>query len=157
MKRTTGALLGLGVVFLGIQLVPVERTNPPVTGEVPAPDDVMAILQRSCWDCHSNETRWPWYSRVAPVSWLVAEDVEDGRRHANFSAWDGYDAKDSDEVLEEVIEVMEKAEMPIWQYTLVHGDAKLSADERERLIAWAREMRAENGAPQPGATAEPQG
>jgi hypothetical protein len=117
----------------------------------------MAILQRSCWDCHSNETRWPWYSRVAPVSWLVAEDVEDGRRHANFSAWDRYDAKDSDEVMEEVIEVMEEAEMPIWQYTLVHGDAKLSTDERERLIAWAREMRAENGAPEPGATAEPQG
>ncbi len=151
MKRTTGALLGLGLVLVGIQFVPVERTNPPVTGEVPAPDDVKAILERSCWDCHSNETVWPWYAHVAPASWLVAEDVEDGRRHANFSAWDRYAADDRDEVMEEVVEVMEEAEMPLRKYTFIHRDAKLSDAERERLIEWARAMRAEIGVEAPGA------
>lgn len=154
MKRTTGVLLGLGVVLVGIQLVPVDRTNPPVTGEVPAPDDVRAVLERSCWDCHSNETSWPWYSRVAPASWLVAEDVEDGRRHANFSTWDRYDAEERDEVMEEVVEVMEGEEMPLWQYTLLHRDAQLSRAERERLIEWARAVRAEIGAAQAGAAGE---
>lgn len=149
MKRSTGALLGLGVVLVGIQLVPVARTNPPVTAEIPAPDDVKAILERSCWDCHSNETVWPWYSRVAPASWLVAEDVEDGRRHANFSTWDRYDAEERDEVMEDVIDVMEEAEMPLWQYTLLHGEAKLSGGERERLVEWARAVRAEIGVVEP--------
>lgn len=149
MKRTTGVLLGLGVVLVGIQLVPVDRTNPPVTGEVPAPDDVMAILERSCWDCHSNETSWPWYSHVAPASWLVAEDVEEGRGHANFSTWDQYEPEERDEVMEELIEVVEEAEMPLWQYTLVHRDAKLSETERGRLAEWARAVRAEAGVAEP--------
>lgn len=138
MKRGTAALVGAGIVLLGIQLVPVDRSNPPVTGEIRAPDDVMSVLERSCWDCHSNETHWPWYAYVAPVSWLVAHDVEEGREHVNFSEWDAYDAGERDEALEEVVEVMEEQEMPLGKYIRLHPDADLSAAERERLIAWAR-------------------
>jgi hypothetical protein len=76
------SLLALGIL---IQLIPIRRDNPPATGSVAAPPEVMSILRRSCYDCHSNETIWPWYSRVAPVSWLVARDVHEGRRHVNFS------------------------------------------------------------------------
>src|SRR5450759_484008 len=81
-------LAGAVVVALGaIQLIPVDRTNPPVQKEMPAPPDVQAILRRSCYDCHSNETVWLWYSKVAPISWLVSRDVRQGRRELNFSDW----------------------------------------------------------------------
>lgn len=143
MNRKTGALLVLGVVVVGAQLVPVDRSNPPVAGEIEAPDDVRTVLERSCWDCHSNETVWPWYAHVAPVSWLVAQDVEEGREHANFSAWAAYDGKERDEVLEELVEVMEEEEMPLRKYTALHPSAKLSPAERERLIDWARALREE--------------
>src|SRR6478672_7737844 len=80
-------LTGLFVAFLAAQIVPVTRVNPPVEGDLTAPADVKAVLRRACYDCHSNETVWPWYSHVAPVSWLVADDVNKGRRHWNFSTW----------------------------------------------------------------------
>src|SRR5271166_3000619 len=77
-------------VFVLIQLVPMSMTNPPITQDVAAPAPVELILRRGCYDCHSNETRWPWYARVAPVSWLVIRDVNRGRKHVNFSTWDKY-------------------------------------------------------------------
>jgi hypothetical protein len=157
MNRKSGALLGLGVVLVGIQLVPVERTNPPVTGEIRAPDEVMAILERSCRDCHTNETSWPWYSRVAPVSWLVAHDVDEGREHANFSEWDTYDAKERDDVLEEMVEVMEKGEMPLRKYTALHPSAKLREADRERLAEWARAERVEPSPAAAGPAPSPAG
>ena len=86
-------LLGLVVALVAIQLVPVDRTSPPVTADIAAPANVRAVLKRACYDCHSNETTWPWYSRVAPVSWLVARDVREGRKELNFSDWGGYAAK----------------------------------------------------------------
>src|ERR1700749_1346437 len=77
----------LVVVLIAIQFVPVTRTNPPVTNALQAPDAVASILRRSCYDCHSNETIWPWYAYVAPISWLIAGDVNDGRKHLNVSSW----------------------------------------------------------------------
>src|SRR5438874_1058331 len=82
--------IALGTVLVAIQLVPVERTNPSATKPIEAPAEVTAVLRRSCYDCHSNETRWPWYAYVAPVSWLVADDVKDGRAKLNFSSWGDY-------------------------------------------------------------------
>ncbi len=79
------------VAGAAIQLVPVKRSNPPVEFEVEAPADVHAILERACYDCHSNRTRWPWYSSVAPVSWLVARDVRRGRKELNFTDWPAFD------------------------------------------------------------------
>ena len=93
-KAIRRTFLFVGVVFLLIQFVPVERTNPPVTGEVEAADPVMEALRNACYDCHSNETRWPWYSRVAPLSWRIAEHVRIGRRNLNFSEWQGMSAED---------------------------------------------------------------
>ena len=87
------SFLVLILAVIGIQFVPVNRMNPPVTGEIGAPEKVMAILHRSCYDCHSNKTVWPWYSYVAPISWLVADDVHEGRRHMNFSEWNTYNTK----------------------------------------------------------------
>ena len=137
MKRSTTVAVAALAGLVAIQLVPVEQANPPVETEVDAPDDVRAILERSCYDCHSNETRWPWYSRIAPLSWVVAYDVEEGREHLNFSAWNRLDAGERAEAIEEVWEEVEEGEMPLWFYLPLHPEARLSPDDMERLEAWA--------------------
>ena len=142
MKRILryGAIV-LVVLLVAIQFVPVERSNPPVTGLVDAPEDVLNTLQRSCWDCHSNETDWPWYAYVAPMSLRVTQHVRMGRQHVNFTEWDGYDAEDLDEAYEDIAEEMEKAGMPLSDYLLVHRDAKLTQADRDRIASWADSAR----------------
>jgi len=107
MKKPVRSLLIVCcVIFLLFQFVPVDRSNPPVVADLQAPVDVKSVLQRSCYDCHSNEVKWPWYSYVAPVSWLVAHDVKEGREELNFSEWDRYanDPEMKEEIVEEVAE-----------------------------------------------------
>jgi len=131
------SLVSLACAGLAIQLVPVQRSNPPVLADLQAPAEVKAILKTSCYDCHSNESVWPWYSRVAPVSWLVASDVARGRRHFNFSTWDSYDAKKQQRILARTVREVERGDMPPWYYTIKHGDAKLTPAQRALLLAWA--------------------
>lgn len=126
------------VATVAAQLVPVDRTNPPVRMEVDAPADVKRILERSCYDCHSNRTRWPWYSHVAPVSWLVARDVHEGREEINFSEWPMFDFDEQDHLLEQVEKQITRGKMPLPVYLIMHGDAALSRADREKLLAWAR-------------------
>jgi hypothetical protein len=130
-------VLAAVAVFVAIQLVPVQRSNPPVTAEVPAPPEAQAVLRRACYDCHSNETVWPWYSRVAPVSWLLARDVREGRAELNFSTWDRYSTKEQVEKLKESWEEAAEGEMPPWFYLPVHRDAVLSAEDKQVLREWA--------------------
>ena len=132
--RLAGVLLG---ALLAIQFVPVDRSNPPVQLEVQAPIAVREVLERSCFDCHSNRTRWPWYSRIAPVSWLVAHDVEEGREHLNFSEWNRLDESERREAREEVWEEVEEGEMPLWFYVPLHPEARLSPEDRTLLRRWA--------------------
>jgi heme-binding protein len=132
------ALIAVALVAVAIQALPVERSNPPVESEVPAPDAVRAILRRACYDCHSNETVWPWYSRVAPVSWLLARDVTEGRRELNYSTWSGYDEARQAKKLKETWDEVSDGEMPPWFYVVVHREAALSAEDREALRAWAQ-------------------
>jgi hypothetical protein len=130
-------VLGVVVVFAAIQFVPVDRSNPAVTAEVPASPEARAVLRRACHDCHSNETVWPWYSQVAPVSWLVARDVRKGREELNLSTWDRYTTKQQVKKLKESWEEVAEGEMPPWFYLPVHRDAVLSADDRSILRQWA--------------------
>jgi len=122
-----------------LQLVPVERGNPPVEQEIAAPPRVAGILHGSCYDCHSNQSAWPWYGYVAPFSWLVAHDVEEGREHLNFSTWGRCDEEERAELLEELLEEVEHGEMPPWTYTLLHPGSALTAEELATLRAWARD------------------
>jgi hypothetical protein len=104
-------------------------TNPP-------PPQVAAVLQAACYDCHSHETKWPWYSHVAPVSWLVVSDVNEGRRHVDFSDW----PTDPDAIakkLDRINEVMDYREMPPKQYTLMHPKARLTEADRKLLLDWS--------------------
>ena len=125
------------VAFAAIQLVPVDRSNPPVEDEVPAPAEVRAVLRRACYDCHSNETTWPWYSRIAPVSWLLAADVREGRKELNYSTWSRYDAKRQAKLLKESWEEVAEGEMPPSLYGPLHPDATLGEQDRAALKAWA--------------------
>ena len=124
------------VVLIGIQFVPVDKTNPPVSGEIKAPENVMQILRTSCYDCHSNESVWPWYSNVAPVSWLVVNDVNEGREHLNFSQWQSYSGEDKAEDIEEIWEDVEEGEMPSWYYLPLHPEARLSDKDKETIKNW---------------------
>ncbi|HEV7759791.1 MAG TPA: heme-binding domain-containing protein [Acidimicrobiales bacterium] len=126
------ALAGLAV-FVALQLVPYgwSHPNPPVTQDAPWPDAASEEIARtSCYDCHSNETDWPVYAYVAPMSWLVRRDVEGGRDHLNFSRWDEGEAD-----VDDAVDAVEDGSMPPRQYTLVHRGATLSDAEVDRLVA----------------------
>lgn len=132
-----GAIV-LATVFIAIQFVPYgwHHSNPPVVQDAPWPNAASASIAReSCYGCHSNETDWPLYSYVAPMSWLVRGHVDDGRDRLNFSRWD----RDSDEADDAVDEVLE-GQMPLSQYTLIHRSAKLTAAETQILVDALRQM-----------------
>jgi hypothetical protein len=126
----------LVVALIAIQLVPVARSNPPVTEAIAAPDAVVAVLRESCFDCHSNETHWPWYAYVAPVSWLVAYDVEEGREHLNFSEWDRYAPDERAHMVEEVWEEIDHGAMPLPKYLRLHPGARLTDEDQRILREW---------------------
>jgi hypothetical protein len=98
---------------------------------------VRAILRRACYDCHSHETEWPWYSRVAPISWKIAEDVHEGRAALNFSTWNRLDTKHRVEAMHHAWEEVAEEEMPPWFYLPPHPAARLSPEDRSLLRAWA--------------------
>lgn len=136
-----GAILAaeiLTAAFLAIQLVPIERTNPPVETEVPASPEARAVLRRACYDCHSNEVVWPWYAQVAPVSWLIARDVREGREEVNYSTWNRLDEDERREALEESWEEIVDGDMPPWFYLPLHPAAKLTEEDRRILDQWSR-------------------
>ncbi len=137
--KTKMVLVVLVVLVAGIQLVPVQRDNPPERAPIAGPPEVVQVLEQSCFDCHSNRTRWPWYSRLAPVSWLVARDVNDGRSHLNFSNWELFDAPRRAELGRRVWEEVEKGEMPLGIYLLLHEEADLDPQDRDTLREWAAE------------------
>jgi hypothetical protein len=126
-KKIIPAILVLLIV--GAQFVPVDRSNPPVTRELNWDSiETRQLAQRACFDCHSNETVWPWYAYLAPVSWRLAEHVEHGRGHLNFSEWDS-----PNENFEEIEEVLDDGEMPLWDYLILHGEARLTEQETQML------------------------
>ena len=131
-------LLGVVVLVLGAQLIRPAKTNPPVTGEIETSPEVKSLLKRACYDCHSNETTWPWYTNVAPVSWLVIDHVNEGRRELNFSEWAGYEPKRQAHKLDEVAKEIEAGDMPLSGYAPMHPEAKLTDAEKKTLIDWAK-------------------
>jgi hypothetical protein len=132
------AILAAAVVGIGIQFVPVKGVgvNPPQRYNIGAPPQVEALMRRACFDCHSNETRWPWYAKLAPSSWLMIRDVKKGRSRMNFSEWG--DAEESERALdrENSRDQIADGTMPPWFYLPMHPEARLSAQEKETLKGW---------------------
>jgi uncharacterized membrane protein len=141
-KMFKSTLVALGAACLLIQFVRPDRANPPfdpawsIESRTHMPPEVAAILERSCMDCHSNETRWPWYSNLAPVSWFVADDVTHGRRHLNLSEWASYTPDEAKARLIYMAYTARSRTMPLASYTRMHPDARLTDDEVETLCRW---------------------
>ncbi len=139
--------VAIAVVFLGLQFVRPARTNPAVdqtqtiNAHLQITPQVGAILDRSCHDCHSNTTRWPWYSNVSPASWYLVDHVDDGRSHLNFSEWGKLDKRQADDKLEEICEEVTDKLMPIDTYTWIHRSAKLSDADIKILCDWTEAER----------------
>lgn len=145
-------IVGLVVLVAAIQFIPVNYTNPPAPDPVVFTDpQAEQIARRACFDCHSNETVWPWYARVAPVSWYVLHHVDEGRGRLNFSdvaatlaqkrefGPDAGEPVTAADLVEEAAETITEGEMPPSYYTLMHADAKLTATEKATLIAGIRD------------------
>ena len=147
--RTRIAFAALAAIALTLQLIPVERTNPPVRERIAAPDTVLDVLRGSCFDCHSHDTQWPWYAYVAPVSWFVTGHVNHAREHLNFSTWDAYDAEERREKFEEIWEEVEKGEMPLRSYLRLHRDARLTERDLAIIEAWTSSVLDETETSQP--------
>jgi len=135
--RPVLTLVAIILTLALIQFAPVERTNPPVGKEIIVPENVKVILRKACYDCHSNLTKWPWYSSIAPVSWLLISDVKEGREELNFTTWDRYPSKKQTTNRKKVWEEVNDGEMPLLPYRLLHPEARLSAVEKEQLRSWS--------------------
>jgi hypothetical protein len=138
MGRSAKVVVGVVVGLVAMQLVRFDHTNPPVTGEIETPHDVKQVLRRACYDCHSNETVWPWYSQIAPVSWLVARDVRTGRKHLNFSEWAALAPEKQAKRRAGCGKQVAKGEMPMGIYVPLHPSARLSDADKALLDAWAK-------------------
>ena len=143
MRRPSSRKISLSAalfaaLFLLIQFVPMDRSNPPVEVDLVAPVRVKEILKRSCYDCHSYETRWPWYSRVAPASWWLAKHVKEGRADLNFSQWPLFDMEARGHLLRDIAKQLTDGTMPLRSYLLGHREARLSDRDREILLEWAQ-------------------
>ncbi len=157
MKRAGKVLKWLAVaivvVLIGMQFVRPARTNPAIdqtqtiNARLQVMPQVAAIIDRSCQDCHSNSTRWPWYSHIAPASWFLIDHVNEGRRHLNLSEWGKLDKRRADKRLEEMCEQVSDKLMPIDSYTWIHWSAKLSADDIKTLCDWTEVERKRLAAP----------
>jgi len=134
--------------FVVIQFYRPDRTNLPVVqaetleATTQVSDNVAAILKRSCSDCHSNETIYPWYSNISPFSWLLADHIEEGRRELNYSVWNTYSAKKKRHKFEEICEQITSGEMPHNQYLWLHADAQLSEEDKKIVCDWAETEKA---------------
>lgn len=139
MKSITKILIGLAAGAVAIQFIQPDRTNPEVTADFDGPEPVKAILQAKCYDCHSNESVWPWYSYIAPVSWWVADHVMEGREELNYSDWGTFSEKKRTRKTEETYDEIADGYMPLKSYLLTHRDAKVTEEELAIIEAWAFE------------------
>jgi len=134
------------LVFAALQFFNPSHANPQVEpghdlmATNPPPRAIATILRNSCYDCHSSETRWPWYSRVAPVSWYIASDVKAGRGGMNFSDWPHDDAKRARKRWRHVADDVRNGEMPMASYMRLHPDARLTRAQRDELVKWAEQQ-----------------
>ncbi|MDX1349784.1 MAG: heme-binding domain-containing protein [Putridiphycobacter sp.] len=140
-------LLLLLIVFAVMQFIQIDVSVPTdaeskidFLAKYNVPEDISKLVKDGCYDCHSYETEYKWYMHIAPISWLTKGHVEDGRKHLNFSDWDAYDLRKKVHKLEECYEEIEGYKMPIPGYITMHPEADFDQADREKLIAWFKEM-----------------
>lgn len=135
------------VAFVGIQFFPTSRNQSDI---IPAtdfmlvndvPKDIQNKLQVSCYDCHSNNTKYPWYNKVQPLAWFLEDHIEHGKEELNFSEWGEYSSRRKNSKLKSIISQIEDDEMPLWSYTLIHRAAKLSEEEKKIVLNWVAHLK----------------
>lgn len=148
MKIVKKIAVALLLVFVAMQFYTPEKnqaqgnhTSQFLTETNPS-QKVKITLEQTCYDCHSNNTEYPWYNNIAPISYWLADHVKDGKKHLNFSDWESYSVKKKAHKLEEVAEMMEDGEMPLKEYTWIHEEAQLSEEQKNDVISWAQQTRA---------------
>ena len=140
-------ILGLLEVIVVMQFFRIDKTNPEsdpkqsIFAVENVPADVEKLIKTSCFNCHSNQVAYPWYSNVAPISWVVKQHINEGRDELNFDEWGSYSTKRKLHKLEEIEEMVEEKEMPLSGYLLIHGEARLKSSQQKSLINWAKELR----------------
>lgn len=149
MKKLIKVILILiALAFIVMQFFRPSFSNPPIVPGQPieesanVPAEVQMVLSRSCNDCHSNKTVYPWYSKISPFSWFLAGHIDEGRKELNFSEWGTYSNKKKIHKLEEVCEMVERGAMPLPSYLWIHRDAALNADQAKMLCDWAKAEKA---------------
>lgn len=143
MSKTRKILVPIVLVLGAVQFIPHEHPQTEtVEADKLATDniEVQNILDKACMDCHSNETNYPWYAEVTPINFWLDHHIEEGREHVNFSEWNSLSNADRKHAIKETIEVIEKKEMPLWSYWIVHWDAKLTDAERETLVNYFKSL-----------------
>lgn len=135
LKKT---LIFIIILLFAIQFISIDKTNPPVDEKIAlnAPQEVMDILKNSCYDCHSFETKWPYYSNIAPVSFFVASHVKKGRKALNFSQWSEIDPQRKEQRLKRAITTVNNGMMALPSYVSAHEEAQLSKDKKNLLTKW---------------------
>jgi hypothetical protein len=146
--RVKKVVVALVVFLVVIQIFQPRRTNPPVVpsksliAHVQVPEEVHSALMHACGDCHSNQTRWPWYSHIAPLSWVITDDVNQGRRHMNFEDWEALeDPKQANDRLLGICKEIKLKGMPPFSYRLVHGYLRLKTQEISSICSWSESFR----------------
>ncbi len=146
MKKILKIIGWAVLLFALIQLIPIDRTNPPIEGKhnfvevMNTPTEVRQLLKTSCYDCHSNETVYPSYAYVAPISWSVKHHINKGRRHLNFSEWGTYSRELKEGMLKNAIGDLEENRMPLAGYVAQHPEAKLTPDQKQRLTDYFQKV-----------------
>ncbi|SDM33472.1 Haem-binding domain-containing protein [Daejeonella rubra] len=143
-KKILIALLGVLIIIQFIKPAKNQSSAPSpndIFANFQASDSTKQLIRTSCYDCHSNNTVYPWYAEIQPVAWWLADHVNKAKSELNFSEFASYTPKKADHKLEEVIEVIQEGEMPLKSYTLIHGNAKLSEAQKTEIITWAKELR----------------
>ena len=147
MKIIKKLLWLLLIAFLISQFFGPEQNDGDIASITPfftetnPPENVKLVLKETCFDCHSNHTRYPWYSKITPVDYWMAGHVDHGKGELNFSNWAEFSVKKKDHKLEEIIELVEKKEMPLPSYTWTHRDAKLTDEQINAVVTWAQQVR----------------
>jgi len=139
--------IGLVIILALMQFKQIDKTNPEyneaedfITITQPS-EEIATLIKAACYDCHSHQAKYPWYSNVAPISWMVEHHIEEGREHLNFSKWGSYDTKKANHKLEECIEEIEEGEMPMKPYVVMHSEAKMSKEQKKALMAFFQNER----------------
>lgn len=147
MKISKIIALILSVGFVGIQFVPTDLNQSdtvPITDFLVVnntSENISALLQESCYDCHSNNTQYPWYNKVQPTAWFLENHIKEGKEELNFNEWDTYSNRRKNSKLKSIISQVEDDEMPLASYTLIHKDAKLSKSEKTLIIDYMKNLK----------------